>query len=165
MSLLTEKRLKNFHAKYMPEPNSGCWLWTAQMNPTGYGAFRMSSDPKAGCVGAHRASWMIHRGPIPAGLQVCHKCDVRACVNPDHLFVGTSSDNMSDAARKGRMNWKPGSVRALPRGEHHHASRLTSDAVREIRASPEMGLTLARKYGVTNVTISRIRRRLIWRHI
>lgn len=91
---------ERFHDKYIPEPNSGCWLWIANANRTGYGCL---SDSKQRL--AHRISWEIHRGPIPEGLYVLHKCDVPICVNPEHLFLGTHQDNMDDMVRKGRGRW------------------------------------------------------------
>lgn len=105
----------------------------------------------------------MHKGEIPSGFCVCHKCDVRSCVNPDHLFLGTYSENMQDAARKGRMKWKPGESRNLPTGEKHHQSKLTAEQVREIRESQLPGIYFAREFGVSNVTVSRIRRGIIWR--
>lgn len=155
--------LQRFESKYVPEPNSGCWLWDHRSERTGYGTyFRVS--PVGRGIGPHRASWLLHRGPIPDGLCVCHKCDNRVCVNPEHLFLGTYADNMKDASQKGRMRWRC-VTRALPVGERHHASKLTAEAVRQIRLSDLSGAELARCHGVTNVTISRIRRRIIWRHV
>ena len=152
--------IRRFERGYIPEPNSGCWLWDGFLN-NGYGKFRMS--PRENGIGAHRASWLLHKGEIPSGLLVCHKCDTPACVNPDHLFLGTFSDNMSDASRKGRMSWKPGEKRNLPVGEKHHGSKLKCEDVQAIRNSSDMGIDLAKKYNVAPVTISRIRRGMTWK--
>jgi len=76
-----------------------CWLWTAAQNRHGYGDFYVS---RTFHTMAHRFSWALHYGPIPEGLFVCHRCDTPLCVRPDHLFVGTTQDNMADMMRKGR---------------------------------------------------------------
>lgn len=97
---------ERFNEKWIPEPNSGCWLWTASTNPiSGYGVIGVSSEKTKP---AHRVSWELYRGPIPAGVGhhgtcVLHKCDNRACVNPDHLFLGSNKDNVHDCMRKGRF--------------------------------------------------------------
>lgn len=87
-------------SKCIPEPNSGCWLWTAGIAPgdLDYGAVWLYGRN----LRASRAAWMAFYGPIPDGLWVLHKCDTPTCVNPRHLWLGTHDDNMADCVRKGR---------------------------------------------------------------
>jgi len=88
-----------------------CWNWTASTR-NGYGAFKINGKVE----GAHRVSWVLNNGEIPEGLFVCHKCDNPRCVNPEHLFLGTASDNMKDCYNKGRLiipikgNFKKGHI-------------------------------------------------------
>lgn len=80
------------------EKTDGCWEWTAFVHPKGYGMFGVGREARR----AHRVSYEIANGPIPDGLCVCHSCDNRRCVRPDHLFLGTNQDNVDDKMRKGR---------------------------------------------------------------
>lgn len=84
-----------------PEPNTGCWLWTGGQTTDGYGVLKF----RAVNLRAHRASWEAHRGPIPHGMLVLHRCDTPACINPDHLWLGVDRDNSVDRERKGRGRW------------------------------------------------------------
>lgn len=89
------------------EKTDGCWLWTGSKQTSGqgkkpYGSFRF----KGGWL-AHRFSWILHKGPIPKDMLVCHHCDNHSCVNPKHLFLGTQQDNMDDMKNKGRRNGYP----------------------------------------------------------
>jgi hypothetical protein len=129
------ERFENF---YIPEPNTGCWLWTGSIHHGGYG--QMWSGV-SGPAKAHHVSYRLHKGEIPPGLWVRHKCDVRSCVNPDHLEVGTAQDNVDDAVRRDRHS----------RGERFWAARLTEQQVLAIRADPRKGqhAAIARDYGVT----------------
>lgn len=142
---------ERFEQKFSPEPNSGCWLWTGNIEGCGYGVFCFNRRP----VRAHRSSWELHRGPIPAGMHVLHRCDVRSCVNPDHLFLGTHQDNMRDMAAKKRA----------ARGRAIWNSKLDPDRVREIRARLVGGQSIdsiARTYGVRRQSILYIKRGRSW---
>jgi len=130
----------------------GCWLWIGTIHKdTGYGVFQKDGQQEL----AHRLSWIIVNGPIPAGLFVCHHCDNPPCVNPGHLFLGTHADNLHDAALKHRMN----------HGEARYNARLSASIVRAVRASAESSGTIARVYGVSKATIQRVKARETWKHV
>lgn len=95
--------VKRFERFVSPEPNSGCWLWTGAGAGKGYGMFRYGGRrPRGALMYAHRFAFSQWKSVIPEGMSVLHRCDVRCCVNPDHLFLGTQADNMRDMTAKGR---------------------------------------------------------------
>jgi hypothetical protein len=143
------------------EPMSGCWLWTGSCTHNGYGQtnLHVARDVNKH-IGAHVASWIVHNGDVPMGAHVLHKCDVRCCVNPSHLFLGDRSDNMQDCLAKGRF-----SSHGSP-GETNPRATLTAAAVEKIRAEYVRGTTrqvdLAKKYGIGQSQISRVIRGEHW---
>jgi hypothetical protein len=147
--LLSEE--ESFLLKTSPEPNTGCWLWTGAENHQ-YGKFWYQGKT---CRATH-AALRIFRGIIvPSKKFACHHCDTPACVNPNHLFVGTNLENMQDAARKGRTL----------RGEKAPNAKLTEAAVLEIRASDEVQSVLAARWGISQPNVVDIRKRRSWRHL
>lgn len=140
-----------------------CWVWTGDKLPTGYGVVRWKGLPHRH-TRVHRIAWELARGPIPDGLWVLHRCDNPPCIRPDHLFLGTNADNMADMAAKGR--WRPPAVPLL--GERHPRSRLTDEAVRQIRARRRAGeplAVIARDFGIAQTTVSGIALGHAWRHV
>ena len=161
-----------------------CWTWGGHRRKN-YGYFRMLGKAWR----AHRISWAIHQGTMPpAHLFVCHHCDNPPCVNPDHLFLGTTDDNMADMVRKGRQargernghHTKPWSTvrgdqhasrrypERRPRGSKHAEAKLTEVDVLEIRAEEYVRGCIPRiaaRYGVSAALVSRIRLRKCWRHV
>lgn len=133
---------------------SPCILWVGAISDNGYGHLQI--DGKT--VSAHRHAWEAEYGPIPDGLLVRHKCDVRACVNVDHLELGSHADNMRDRNERGRQ----------ARGEAQGHSLLTTSQVRSIRERYGLGerqVAIAAAYGVHQTTVSDIVRHKSWQHV
>lgn len=145
-----------FWDRSIPEPNSGCWIWLGATSH-GYGVVRH----KAKNIGAHRLAYeLYHSVSVPSSVDICHRCDNRACVNPLHLFEGTRLENMHDCISKGRF--------AYPEplcGEDSPNSKLTDMDVLEIRSDPRSQRAIARAYGVDKATVAHIVHRRTWRHI
>ena len=140
------------------EPDA-CWPWLGSKNGTGrlncYGRFAYGRKKYI----ASRLAYVIANGPIDRTLLVCHTCDNPPCVNPAHLFIGTTRDNTLDAVRKGR-NRSCGMV-----GVANHNARLNPNAVRAIRRSPLNNSELARCFGVDPSAVRQVRVGRTWRHV
>ena len=136
-----------------------CWLWTGWMNK-GYGLISRRAVTGEGYTLVHRYSWMLTRGRIPKGLYVCHHCDVKNCVRPSHLFLGTQKDNMADMKRKGRDN--------NVRGSAVGTSKLKETDIPVIRAMRAKKITfpiIAKKFRVSVGTIEMVMYGKYWRHV
>lgn len=134
--------------------NTPCWEWQGHIHKNGYG--RLTNKRVTGY--AHRFIWQAFNGEIPAGMDVCHHCDNRKCVNPDHLFLGSRKDNMQDAKIKGR----------LQRGVDRYNSVLTEDVVRRARTMRASGTpvkSIASHFNVAPQTIGKAILGQTWRHI
>lgn len=150
---ITPQVVSRFWAKV--NKTDGCWLWTASTT-RGYGQVAFRADGRFVMVYAHRLSWELSYGGIPAGLSVLHRCDTPRCVRPDHLFLGTQRDNLTDARQKGRL------IDGVHRRKLSDADIFNILVSRHIKGS---GNELARQYGVHKNTISRIRQRRVFERV
>jgi len=146
---------ERFADKWEAVTETGCWLWNASLNKTGYG--QLNSGGRGRPLLAHRVSWELKHGPIPEGMCALHKCDTPACCNPDHLFLGTKAENMADMIAKGRAKH--------PRGRETHNARLTESDVRAIRAATDSNLAVATRFGVHPTHVCQIKKRRKWAHV
>lgn len=157
----TKKEIARFESKVVKVGETGCWEWIGPMfKDSGYGMFCMSGR-KRKTWAAHRISWMMNSGQeIPQGMLVCHRCDNRKCVNPEHLFIGTHKENNVDTQVKGRGNH--------PTGDRCTWSKVTEDQVKEILMSPYgkgANGDFAKRFGITQSQVSHIRSGKRWTHV
>lgn len=142
--------------KTYPEPNSGCWLWSGLHDKNGYGRV---SPKKFRLRNTHRLMYFFTYGEFDRSLQVLHKCDNPACINPSHLFLGTNIENVADRQHKFRT----------VKGKAHYKAKLNDQIIRAIRIEYAKGqkrcVDLAEEYGVSSVMISCITTRKNWKHV
>lgn len=157
MSLNRKSDERRFWAKVEISGDDQCWSWKASTTHNGYGQVRFDGTMKR----AHRISWILAKGPIPPGMLVCHSCDNRRCVNPNHLWLGSAADNTRDMLKKGRDG------HGVLRGERVYGSKLTEEDVRDIRAWREFvpNYVLADLFGISLVSISCVINRKTWSHV
>lgn len=153
MKFTEEQRIEAFWSKVDKSGGiDGCWIWTAGKTGNGYGSVKWKGKQ----FPAHRIAYFLHFGNIPDNLFACHKCDNPACVNPNHLFMGTHQENVDDRERKNRNNFRA--------GERHPLAKLTDDEVEEIRQKYAKGnityKELALEYQVSDSNIYRIINRI-----
>ena len=155
---MTNQRIERFWSRVVKTET--CWIWTGAKSKGsngGYGHLGIGKGSKK-TVSAHKLSMLLTGVEIPAGMCVCHRCDVNLCVRPDHLFLGTSADNAKDCTDKGRRAY----------GEAHKASKLTDEKVRFIRSEYAAGKTqqqIADLVGVHQGNVGRVLQGKIWKHV
>ena len=157
--LLTKKQklqraVDRFNRLVYPEPNTGCWLWAGTISFHGYAIIGIGAN---NTTRANRFSYILHKGKIPKGLLVCHTCDNRWCVNPDHLFLGTHKDNIDDMDKKGR--------RVTLIGEDAPNAKLNNNKVITIKTSILTNRQLAKHLGVNHATVWAVRNNIRWIHV
>jgi HNH endonuclease len=147
-----------------------CWIWKG-CTRNGYGRMHITINNKSYIISVHRFSYYLHFGVFPGTSLVLHKCDNPPCICPDHIFLGSHKDNAIDVVKKGRFNKATGNKtnhKNAPKGENHHATKLTKSQVIEIRNLLYRGLKrgdqtkLAKKYKVSHQVINRIVHNKSW---
>ncbi|HLU04702.1 MAG TPA: HNH endonuclease [Advenella sp.] len=133
--------MKYLEDRTIPEPNSGCYLWIGPYQSKGYGAAYIGGK----FYFAHRLAWQVENGAIPKGVHCLHRCDNPACVRPEHLFLGSHSDNMADKTKKGRA-----------------AHKINADEANAILHDSREHEEIARSYGISRTTVSQIKNGRTW---
>jgi hypothetical protein len=147
---------------------TGCWVWQDACHRDGYGVFWDGRSSRQ----AHRVSYEAFVEKPPRHLFVCHKCDNRRCVNPDHMFLGTARDNSHDAMMKGRLAkgsrhgmYGRADLCANAKGENNNMAKLSEQQVKEILGSSDSIVNLAARFGVKYQAVYKIKRGLRWTHL
>lgn len=151
MPLLRERTIERLEKNSTPEPNSGCWLWLGVIGGAGYGRIKYKGQPWI----VHRLAWTVHKGTIPEGAMVCHKCDVRSCINPDHLYIGDQETNMSDMVQRSRQAF----------GERHGFAILDENQIEKIKCDNRPDRIIAEELGVARSTIQAAKTGRTWKHL
>jgi hypothetical protein len=156
MSRHNKTLAERFHEKIIPVTESGCHIWIGSEARGGYGQIKIHGKKQL----AHRVSYAMCNGEVPASLDVLHACDVPCCVNPDHLFLGSDSDNQKDSVRKGRAYFSnhPDRLQWKPR-------KLTVEQARAIALSRGPLSDTAKEFGISKCHVSSIRLRRVWANV
>lgn len=151
---MEQSDVARFWSKVATTEPDACWNWQkGKFSRSGYGSFWH----KTRSYQAHRIAYMLEVGSLDAALEICHSCDNPPCCNPRHLFQGTHAENISDAATKHRMR--------CPNGEAHHNSKLNGLQVALILSASGKHRDIAKQFGISQVHVSRIKRREAWTHV
>ncbi len=148
---LTKERIEQ---NVVRVPESGCWIWDGAVSSSGYGKLRSKYTQHT----AHKVSYEVFKGPIQPGKYVCHHCDVRACVNPEHLFLGSPKENQQDMAKKMRHAY----------GDRNGNSKLSEDQAKSILSMRNSGKTktsVGDAFGVSRVAVAKIWSGALWSHL
>ena len=151
--------LTRFWSYVQKGPDNSCWPWLGAKTTKGYGLFTTGPVIRRKHQVVTRVAFKIAYGPFDERLNICHTCDNPSCVNPRHLFVGTSQDNHDDCVAKGRSL----------KGERHPMRKLTESDVlkiRDLRSSSRLSFgRLAEQFGISRTTAHRVCAKIIWGHI
>jgi len=155
--LFSQDEIARFKSKFIEGSNDECWVWTGAKFQNGYGMFFMRRGNRKTFM-PHRVSWSMHNNQeIPEKSMICHKCDNRLCVNPNHLYLGDGYTNNRDTIDRNRGNRKIGSNCSW--------SKLNEDDVMAILRSKEKQVLLAKQYGVDQSLICQIKSGKRWSHL
>lgn len=140
----------------IPEPMTGCWLCWSRLGPRKNNYSHLSYKGKT--IASHRASYELHKGRIPQGLSVLHRCHTPACVNPDHLRVGTHRENMEDMIARGRRETRA-------RGTAIGIAKLTDESAMNVYLATGSVSSISRRFGITRTAVRSVKSRRTWKHI